>query len=62
MKFFCSQCKQEIEEDKFEEFRTKTNLRMGKINCLVCGLTLFRRLDTDYHLEKDQNKSANDNQ
>ena len=50
MNFFCSQCRKEREIDQFEEFRTKTNLRMGKANCPVCKLELFRRLDTDYHI------------
>lgn len=54
MKFFCSQCRKEIDINKFEEFRTKTNLRMGKAKCPVCDFELFRRLDADYHLVDDK--------
>jgi hypothetical protein len=57
MKFFCAQCRKDHDIEKFEEFRTKTNLRMGKAICPVCGLELFRRLDTDYDLD-DENFKA----
>ena len=50
MKFFCSQCRAEKEIEIFEEFRTKTNQRMGKTKCPTCEMALYRRLDTDYDL------------
>lgn len=53
MKFYCSQCHKDFNIDNFEEFKTKTNLRMGKTICPVCGLELYRRLDTDYDLDDD---------
>lgn len=58
MKFFCSQCRSEREVKKFEEFKSKHNLRMAKTVCPVCGLELFRRLDTDYHVESKVNKKV----
>ena len=54
MKFFCSQCRKDFDLDKFETFKTKTNLKMAKTNCPLCGLELFRRLDTDYDVYDEQ--------
>lgn len=50
MKFFCSQCRKEFDLKKFEEFQTKTGKKMGKSNCPVCDLAVYRRLDTDYDI------------
>lgn len=50
MKFFCSQCRTEQDISVVEEFKTKTNQRMGKAQCPVCKMGLYRRLDTDYDL------------
>ncbi len=56
MRFFCSQCRKEYNLEAFEEFITKTGKKMGKTTCPVCGMVLFRRLDTDYHVESEQEK------
>lgn len=52
MKFFCSQCRKDFELEVEQEFRTKTNQRMGKANCPLCEMDLYRRLDTDYDVGK----------
>ena len=58
MKFFCSQCRKDYKIDSYVEFPTKSGRRMGKASCPVCGLQLFRRLDTDYQIETDQQKKT----
>lgn len=46
MKFFCPQCRAEREIATYEEFRTKRHRLMAKAICPVCGLQLFKNLES----------------
>lgn len=46
MKFFCPQCRAEREIEEFEEFRTKRNRKMAKGNCPICGMQVYKNLES----------------
>jgi transcription elongation factor Elf1 len=46
MKFFCPQCRAEREVEDFQEFRTKRNRKMAKTSCPICGLQIYKNLET----------------